>query len=54
MTALCLVLTVLLTAAALGLFGQSIRRRNSLHGLAAMTVMLVAGVPAVFYGALTS
>jgi hypothetical protein len=46
-----LVLIVVLCAVAAFMFAASFRRQDPMKGLVAMTVMIVAGVIAVFYGA---
>jgi hypothetical protein len=47
--ALCLALTVALTAAAALLTWQSFRRDDAMRGLISMTVMLVATCPAAAF-----
>jgi UDP-N-acetylmuramyl pentapeptide phosphotransferase/UDP-N-acetylglucosamine-1-phosphate transferase len=52
MTTALLVLIAVLTAAAVVLMIASFRRRDGVRGLAGMTLMMVAAVPAAWYASL--
>jgi hypothetical protein len=48
-----LVATLALILAGTILFAMGLRRRNSLHGLAAMSMLTASAIPAVAYASIT-
>lgn len=54
MTIALLILIGLLSAAATALMIVSLHRRNDLLALAAMTLMIIAAIPATAYASITS
>ena len=53
MTTALLLVIALLTAAAAALMIASLRRRDGLQALAAMTLMMIAAIPASVFASLT-